>query len=116
MDSAEHFSTVSQIKGQVLGGTMAEELTDVVAEKATTANTASSSVAADHAKSIQSIGKLIQDLFHSDYAKVNAALKALGLDLVEDENKEAAMLLFICWRISSAGQFTSFRRVIKSPS
>jgi hypothetical protein len=77
MDSADHFSTASKIKSQTnsadCGGTAAE-LTDAVAEKATTANTASSSVAADHEESIQiSIGKLIQDLFHSDNAKVDAA-------------------------------------------
>jgi hypothetical protein len=41
-------------------------------------------------ESIQSIGKLIQDLFHSDNAKVNAALEALFLDLDVDldENKK----------------------------
>jgi hypothetical protein len=86
MDSEEH-SMASQNKGQDFGGTVAEELTEAVPEKATTANTASSSVAAKHEESIQSIGKMIQDLFRSDYAKIDAALYALNLDLVEDENK-----------------------------
>jgi hypothetical protein len=38
-------------------------------------------------ESIQRIGSLIQDLFHSDNAKVNAALDALTLDLDKDRKK-----------------------------
>jgi hypothetical protein len=42
---------------------------------------AAAAPAANHEESIQSIGKMIQDLFHSDDAKVGATLKALHLNL-----------------------------------
>jgi hypothetical protein len=45
-------------------------------------------------KSREGVGKLIQDLFHSDDAKVNAALKALDLDRCDDEEKWDT---FIVW-------------------
>jgi hypothetical protein len=76
MDSAKHFSTASQILGQ----TQAEELTDAVSEKATTA---SSSVAKQD-ESIGSIAALIH-LLYSDSAKVSAALVALYLNLDKDK-------------------------------
>jgi flagellar biosynthesis regulator FlaF len=56
-----------------------------VASHHTNANPASTIAAP--AWSMESIGALIQDLFHSDNAKVNAALFALRLDLDEDEKK-----------------------------
>jgi hypothetical protein len=37
--------------------------------------------------SIENIGQMIQDLFHSDYAKVNDALDTLMVDLDEDKTK-----------------------------
>jgi hypothetical protein len=56
--------------------------TPVATAKAiTTANAAST----EHEESIQSIGKLIQDLFHSDNAKVNTTLDALDLDFIKDK-------------------------------
>ncbi len=58
--------------------------TPVTTEKANTTNTASA-ITARHEEWIQSIGKLIQDLFHSDNAKVNAALDALDLDFIKDK-------------------------------
>jgi hypothetical protein len=41
----------------------------------------------DKEESIQIIGKLIQDLFHSDNTKVNATLNALCLNLDKDKQK-----------------------------
>jgi hypothetical protein len=41
----------------------------------------------DEEESLEGVGKLIQDLFHSDNAKVNAALDALKLDLSKDKEK-----------------------------
>ncbi len=61
--------------------------TPVVTEEATAADTASAATV-NHEESIQSIGKMIQDLFHSDNAKVNAALDALCLDLVDEDKKK----------------------------
>jgi hypothetical protein len=43
--------------------------------------------APNHAESIQSIGKMIQDLFCSDNDKVGAALDALFLNLYKDKKK-----------------------------
>jgi hypothetical protein len=40
-----------------------------------------------YSKSLEGVGKLIQDLFHSDNDKVNATLDALNLDLENDKNK-----------------------------
>jgi hypothetical protein len=59
--------------------------TPVVTEEATTANTASATTV-NHEESIQTIGKMIQDLFCSDNAKVNATLDALHLNN-EDKKK-----------------------------
>jgi hypothetical protein len=42
---------------------------------------------AESAYSMENIGQMIQDLFHSDNAKVNDALKALILDLDEEKKK-----------------------------
>jgi hypothetical protein len=64
--------------------------TPVATENATTANT--TSAATDDGESIQSIGKMIQDLFCSDNAKVNAALDALYLDLGEDKRKRESLV------------------------
>jgi hypothetical protein len=74
--------------------------TPVAIEKATVA-IATSTVTEDE-ESIQiSIGKMIQDLFHSDNAKVNAAIDALSLNLDKDKKNatrfkrwEAALPLF----------------------
>jgi hypothetical protein len=41
----------------------------------------------DESISIESVGKLLRDVFHSDNAKVIAALDALSLNLDEDEKK-----------------------------
>jgi hypothetical protein len=41
----------------------------------------------EHEESIQSVGTMIQDLFHSDNAKANAALDALNRDLIKDSTK-----------------------------
>jgi hypothetical protein len=49
-------------------------------------NTASVSDSREE-ESMQNIGKLIQDLFHSDNAKVNAALDALVRDLRDDKKR-----------------------------
>jgi hypothetical protein len=57
--------------------------TPVVTEENTAANNASTK----HEESIQSIGKIIRDMFNSDNTKVNAALDALFLDLGMNEKK-----------------------------
>jgi hypothetical protein len=57
----------------------------VATEDAAVANTASA--ATEEEESIQSVGKMIQDLAHSDNAKVNALLDALDQDLDEDKIK-----------------------------
>jgi hypothetical protein len=64
--------------------------TPVVTENAATVNTASA--ATEDEVSIASIGKMIQDLFDSDNAKVNAALDALFKDLGEDEKKRESLV------------------------
>jgi hypothetical protein len=56
----------------------------VVTEKNATANTA---FAANHEECVQSIGKMIQDLFCSDNDEVDAALDALDLNLDKDKKK-----------------------------
>jgi hypothetical protein len=70
--------------------------TPVATENATPANTASTateheesikSTAAEREESMKDVGKMIQDLFHSDNAKVDAALDALNLDLSGNKNK-----------------------------
>jgi hypothetical protein len=53
------------------------------AEVASVAITASN----ENEESIHSIGKTVQDLLHSDDAKINAALDALNLNLIEDKKK-----------------------------
>jgi hypothetical protein len=76
--------------------------TPVATAKATITNTPPT----EHEESIESIGKMIRDLFHSDNAKVNAALAALHLHLNKDKKRNAkaslqledAMLLFNYWR------------------
>lgn len=59
----------------------------VIAERTSVANSACLSDAEQEA-SMQRIGKLVQDLFHSDNVKVNAALDALYLNLSIDEDKK----------------------------
>jgi hypothetical protein len=67
-----------------------------VTDSATTANAVSAaskyeesiqSTAAEHEESMKSLGALIQDLFCSDSATVDAVLDALDLDLSEDKKK-----------------------------
>jgi hypothetical protein len=70
--------------------------TSVVSEN--TASTAT--VAPAKHESIKSVGKMIQDLFHSDNAKVDAALDALNLDLDEDEKKcESLVAAGVCFAL-----------------
>jgi hypothetical protein len=57
--------------------------TQQTAEVASIAITASN----ENGESINSIGKTIHELFRSDNAKVNAALAALNLNLIEDKKK-----------------------------
>jgi hypothetical protein len=45
------------------------------------------STAAEHEESIENVGKMIQDLLHTDNAKVDAALDALFPDRSEDKKK-----------------------------
>lgn len=59
--------------------------TPVAADSVTTVNT--TSTAAKVEESIESIGQMIEDLFDSDHAKINAALDALNLNLEEDKKK-----------------------------
>jgi hypothetical protein len=59
--------------------------TPVATKKAITANTASA--ATEYEESIQCIGNLIQDLFHSESARVNAAIDALYLNLGKNQKK-----------------------------
>jgi hypothetical protein len=59
----------------------------VKTEGAPTATNLASVFDAEHEESMQSIGKLVQDLFHHDRVKVEAALQALGLNLSSDESK-----------------------------
>jgi hypothetical protein len=47
--------------------------------------TAATSIASTEHESIQSVGKMIQELFHPDNAKVNATLDALHLDSKEEK-------------------------------
>jgi hypothetical protein len=77
-------------------------------------------------ESMQSIGALIQDLFHSDKAKVNVTLKALLLNLTKDKNKChkivtaggcLALVLLVKDRLKKATEkIQKSIRVIKSPS
>jgi hypothetical protein len=60
----------------------------VTTEKVTIADTTTASAAiTEHEELIQSIGTMIQDLFHSDNAKAKAALDALSQDLMKDSTK-----------------------------
>jgi hypothetical protein len=62
-------------------------VTPATTEKANTAS-AASAAAVNHEESIQiSIGKIIQDLFHSNNDKVNATLTALDHDFMKDKKK-----------------------------
>jgi hypothetical protein len=59
--------------------------TPVMTEDAVTANAVSA--ATEEEELIQRVGKLIQDLAHSDNPKINAALDALDLDFFKDKMK-----------------------------
>jgi hypothetical protein len=59
--------------------------TAVATEDIAVANTASA--AANRVESMKSIGARIQDLFHSDNAKINVTLADLNMDCMNDENK-----------------------------
>jgi hypothetical protein len=98
------------------------DATPVATEKATTANTASTAAAKDE-DFMQSIGKLINGLFHSDNAIANAALMELCVVLVKDLTTRdvivtagGAMLLFSFCRITLKKRLTEILRVIESPS
>jgi hypothetical protein len=73
-------------------------------EEASIANAASASDV-ERSDSVENIGALIQDLFHSDNAKVRAALYALDLDLEKDKNK--------CDIFVTAGGCLALVRVVK---
>jgi hypothetical protein len=73
-------------------------------EEAPTAHAASATIAAPN-NSMESIGKQIQDLFHSDKTKVNDALDALNLDLMNNENK--------CDKIQAAGGCLALVQLVK---
>jgi hypothetical protein len=77
--------------------------TPVATEKVTAANTASA--AAKHEKSMRCIGALVQGLFHSDDAKVTAALGALTRDLAENKNK--------CDKIQAVGGCLALVQLVK---
>ena len=57
--------------------------TPAMTEDAVAANALST--ATEDEEPIQSVGKIIQDLFHTDNAKINAALAALNLDFIKDK-------------------------------
>jgi hypothetical protein len=78
--------------------------TPAVTEKANTSSTTSSTTV-NHEESIQTIGKMIQDLFCSDNAKVNATLDALHLDN-EDIKK--------CESLVTAGGCLALVQVLKN--
>jgi hypothetical protein len=59
----------------------------VTTEKATIADTTASAAITEHEELIQSIGTIIQDLFHSSNAKAKTALDALNQDLMNDDTK-----------------------------
>jgi hypothetical protein len=63
----------------------------VTTENTTIADTIATATASaaiiEHEELIQSIGMMIQDLFHSDNAKADAALDALNQDLMKDSTK-----------------------------
>jgi hypothetical protein len=61
---------------------------------------------ANHARSIQIAGKLIQDLFHCDNDKVDAALDALDLDFMKDKKK--------CESLITAGGCFVFIQLMKN--
>ncbi len=74
-------------------------------------------------ESIQSIGKMIQDLCCSDNAKVSAALDALNLDVMKDKKKleifvtaGGCLALVNYWRSALTRRLTEFWLLIKSPS
>jgi hypothetical protein len=58
----------------------------VTTERTSTAN-AVSAVNAEQEEAMESIGKLVQDLFHADAAVVRTALDALDLNLADDKKK-----------------------------
>jgi hypothetical protein len=59
----------------------------VIAEATSDSEQSESASNAQQNESVVSIGALIQDLFHSDDAKVDATFTALNLDLVKDKKK-----------------------------
>jgi hypothetical protein len=59
----------------------------MIAEGASDSEQSESASNAQQDESMASIGKMIQDLFHSDNAKVGATFAALNLDLVKDKKK-----------------------------
>jgi hypothetical protein len=79
--------------------------TPVVTEEATAANTASAATV-NHEESIRSIGKLIQDLFCRNNAKVNATLGALFRNLDEDKKK--------CDKIQAVGGCFALVQLVKN--
>jgi hypothetical protein len=82
-DDGQSKSKARRVSSDTLASTVASLQVDtpLVTENATTANTAKQDV------SIESIGKMVQDLFDSDNAKVDAALTTLLQDFDEDKNK-----------------------------
>jgi hypothetical protein len=78
--------------------------TPVVTEENTAVSTAST--VTEDKESIQSIGKLIQSLFHSDNAKVNAALDELCLNVHEDKKK--------CDKIQAVGGCHALVQLLKN--
>jgi hypothetical protein len=76
-------------------------------EEVTTANanSASTTIATQEDDSMESIGLLIQDLFHSDNAKVNATLDTLSVGLAKDRKKQD--------KIQSVGGFFALVHLVK---
>jgi hypothetical protein len=85
--------------------------------------TAATSIASTEHKSIQSVEKMIQELFHPDNAKVNATLDALHPDLQRGQKKCGSLvtagvcfvlILFMKNCLDKAIE-AEFQLVIKSP-
>jgi hypothetical protein len=82
--------------------------TDVPAETIETMESTSSAVGFEEEEeedSMEGVEKMIEDLAHSDNAKVNAALDALSLDLDKDEEK--------CDTITALGGCAALARLLK---
>jgi hypothetical protein len=94
-DDGQSKSKARRVSSDTLTSTVAilQVDTPVVAENTTTANTATAA-APKQDVSIESIGALIQDMFDSDTAKVNAALDALNQDLDEDKEKWETVIVW----------------------